>query len=84
MQTNNIPVRPRPQETAKVLGVMSTGAVRETVQRLRGEPLRALLDAAMDVAEQSEWQSVRQTAQEIIAMAHVYHPEYFDSTLRGV
>lgn len=79
-QTSSLPVRPR---VGAVLPAMSYGQVAERVRRARGAYLRQIVDAARDVAEQSESASLRQTAEAIIAASRVSHPEYWDPSLRG-
>ena len=71
-----IPVR-------NVIADMSFSEIREVVASAKGAQLRAMLDAAQDVAEQSQWPDLRRTAQVIIACGRQSHPDYFDATLRG-
>ena len=77
------PRRPRPQQNAQVLRVMSVGRISEIVSRARGAYLNDLLDAAQDVAQYSDWRDLQITAQAILAAAHQSHPEYFNPTLKG-
>ena len=79
----DVPRRPRPQQNAQVLRIMSTGRIGEIVSRARGAYLNDLLDAAQDVAQHSDWRDLRITAQAILDAASVSHPEYFDPTLKG-
>lgn len=67
-----------------VITDMSRRDIETIVASAKGNHLKAMLDAAQDVAEQSEWAGFRRTAVTIIAAAQQYHPEYFDPTLRGV
>ena len=77
------PRRPRPQQNAQVLRVMSVGRISEIVSWARGAYLNDLLDAAQDVAKYSDWPDLQLTAQAILTAAHRSHPEYFDPTLKG-
>lgn len=79
----DVPKRPRPQQNAQVLRVMSVGQVNEIVRRAKGAYLNELLDAAQDVAQYSDWRDLQITAQAILAAAHQSHPEYFNPTLKG-
>ena len=82
-ETTSLPIRPRVRYISNVITAMSYGEVAEMVRKARGAYLRQLVDAARDVAEQSEWPDLRQTAEQIVAASRVSHPEYWDATLRG-
>ena len=84
MQEIAIPVRPHDTAIQAVIRSLSYGDVAGMVRKARGAYLSQLVDAARDVAEQSPSDMLRATAEQIIAAARVYHPEYWDPTLRGV
>lgn len=66
--------------------IKTTGNVIELenmVANARGNRLREILDAARDVARQSDRAELRQIAQIIVNASRRSHPEYWDPTLRG-
>ena len=62
---------------------MSYGDIVDMVRHAHGAYLRQVVDAARDVAEQSECPELRQTAEQIVAASRVSHPDHWDPTLRG-
>ena len=84
MAETSLPIRPRVRHISTVISAMSFGEVAEMVRRARGAYLRQLVDAARDVAEQSESPMLRQAAIDIVAASRTSHPEYWDPTLRGI
>lgn len=62
---------------------MTPTQIANLVATTKGARLRAMLDAAQDVAAQSVDRSLRLAAQVIIAASRQNHPEYWDPTLRG-
>lgn len=67
----------------KALDSMSI-RIDDMVAGKKGYELRAMLDAAQDVAKHSDRRELQRTAQAIVSAARTSHPEYFDPTLKGV
>lgn len=67
-----------------VIVMMQPDEVEHLLASTRGYRLYALLDAARDVARQSDREDLRRAAERIVTSGKRIHPEYWDPTLRGV
>lgn len=61
--------------------MLDTASLVDMVASSRGERLRAMLDAAQDVAESSPNPGLRAIARTVLSAGRQWHPEYFDPTL---
>ena len=67
----------------KTTAMLHPAEIENMVANARGNRLREILDAARDVAKQSDRADLQRTAQMIVNASRRSHPEYWDATLRG-
>lgn len=67
----------------RAIAPMNARDLTSVVATAKGARLRAMLDAALDVAQQSVDSSLRRAAMVVLAAGRQSHPEFFDPTLRG-